>query len=155
MRRRLPSPALVIASIALFVALGGAGFAAATAFVRAAKPITLVTGSMSANGKLQGSLSHGTERSTGVYTLTIAGDTFAPNKLFPQVRAIVSSRTITVVGTNGAADKVLDPTCDTSGGDIASDGSATLEVDCFTYDPAAGWVPTDTAFDFQMLGPSR
>ena len=34
-------------------------------------------------------------------------------------------------------------------------GSATAEVDCFAYDPAAGWQPASTAFDFQIVGPSR
>ena len=154
MRRRLPSPALVIASLALFLALGGAGFAAATALVKAPKPVTLVSGSMSANGKLLGGLSHGTEKSTGVYTLTINGNTFAPNnKLFLQPRLSISPQVITINGS-GFEQKIA-PTCAVATETIAANGSATAEVDCFTYDAASGWVPADAAFDFQMLGPSR
>jgi hypothetical protein len=151
MRRRLPSPALVLASIALFAALGGAGYAAATAFVRSAKPITLVTGSMSANGKLVGGLMHGTERSTGVYTLTIIGDTFSPNLRFAAPHTSVTP-VITIFGKGAATNP---PNCVVSSEAMDSSGGATAEVDCFTYDPAAGWVPADTAFDVQMVGPSR
>jgi hypothetical protein len=154
MRRRLPTPALVIACIALFVALGGAGFAASVAMVKAPQLTTLVSGSMSANGKLIGGLSHGTERSAGVYTLTITGGTFAfNNKSFPQPRLSVTP-TLTIVGKAGAATPP--PSCAVASEAIASNGRATAEVDCFTYDAAAGgWVPTSTGFDFQMLGPSR
>ena len=151
MRRRLPSPALVLASIALFVALAGAGVAASVAFVRSPKPIALVPGNVSADGKVSGPRLSGARVSEGVYTLTIRGDTFAPNGAVARVQSMVSPQVITVVGTN----KVLDPTCDTSGESIASNGSATVEVDCFTFDPAAGWQPTDATFDFQMVGPSR
>lgn len=153
MRRRLPSPALVIASVALFVALAGSGVAAALALVRAPKPVTLVSGSMSADGKLIGGLSHGTERSTGVYTLTINGNTFAPNKSFLQPRLSITPQVITISGA-GFEQKVP-PTCEVASETIAANGSATAEVDCFTYDPASGWQPADAGFDFQMVGPSR
>ena len=109
---------------------------------------------MSANGKLIGGLSHGTERSKGVYTLTINGNTFAPNnKLFLQPRLSVSPQVITISGA-GFEQKVP-PSCNVATATIESNGSATAEVDCFTYDAATGWVPADAAFDFQMLGPSR
>jgi hypothetical protein len=153
MRRRLPSPALVIASIALFAVLGGAGFAASVALVRAPKPVTLVSGVMSANGKLIGGLSHGTERSTGVYTLTINGATFAPFKPFPEPRLSVTPHMITISGSG--FDQKVPATCEIASETIAKDGSATAEVDCFTYDPASGWKPASAAFDFQMLGASR
>jgi hypothetical protein len=154
MRRRLPSPALVIASIALFVALGGAGFAASLALVKAPQRTTLISGSMSANGKLIGGLSHGTERSTGVYTLTINGNTFAlHNKSFPQPRLSVTPQVITISGSG--FDQKVPATCEIASETIAQNGSATAEVDCFTYDPASGWHPADAAFDFQMVGPSR
>jgi len=153
MRRRLPSPALVIASLALFVALAGAGVAASLALVRSPKPVMLVSGSMSANGKLIGGLAHGTEKSTGVYTLTINGDTFAPNKTFLLPRMSVTPQVITISGS-GFEQKVP-PTCEVASETIAQNGSATAEVDCFTYDAASGWQPADAAFDFQMLGPSR
>ncbi len=152
MRRRLPSPALVIASIALFLALGGAGFAASLALVKAPQPTTLVSGSMSANGKLIGSLSHGTERSTGVYTLTINGDTFAHGRAaFPQPRLSVTP-TLTISGKGAAPNP---PTCSVVSEVIGANGGATAEVDCFTYEPAAGWMPTSVGFDFQMVGPSH
>jgi hypothetical protein len=153
MRRRLPSPALVIGSIALFAALGGAGFAASVALVKAPKPVTLVSGSMSANGKLLGGLSHGTERSPGVYTLTINGTPFAANKVFPLPRLSVTPHMITITGSG--FDRTVPATCEIANETIAKDGSATAEVDCFTYDPAAGWTPASAAFDFQLLGPSR
>jgi hypothetical protein len=151
MRRRLPSPALVIASIALFLALGGAGFAASLALVKAPKPITLVSGSMSASGKLIGGLSHGTEKSTGVYTLTIIGNTFGLTKAFPQPRLNVTP-TITVQGSGLAPSP---PSCAVASETIAANGGATAEVDCFRYDPATGWKPAEAGFDFQMVGPSR
>ena len=153
MRRRLPSPALIIASIALFVALGGAGFAASFALVKAPQPTKLISGNMSASGKLIGGLAHGTERSPGVYTLTISGSQFAlHNTSFPQPRLSVTP-TLTISGKNGAATNP--PTCTVVSEAIGANGGATAEVDCFTYNPAAGWVPTSAGFDFQMLGPSR
>ncbi len=147
MRRRLPSPALVIASVALFVALAGAGFAASLALVRAPRPVTLVSGHMPADGKLIGGLSHGTEKSTGVYTLTIRGDTFAPAK---HLRGKVEAVLFTSPG-----ERATPAQCNVASEDLTSSGGATAEVDCFTFDPAAGWQPAETAFDFQMIGPSR
>lgn len=138
---------------ALFVALGGAGFAASVAMVQAPQLTTLVSGSMSPNGKLIGSLAHGTERSTGVYTLTINGNGFAfANKSFPQPRLMVSPA-ITIVGKTGAPPSP--PSCAVASETIGSNHRATAEVDCFTYDAKAGWVPTNAGFDFQLLGPSR
>ena len=153
MRRGLPSPALVIASVALFAALAGAGFAASVALVKSPRPVTLVSGSMSANGKLIGGLSHGTERSTGVYTLTINGNPFAANKFFPQPRLSVTPQVITISGSG--FDQKVPATCEIASETMTPNGSATAEVDCFTYDPASGWKPADAAFDFQMLGASR
>ena len=138
--------------VALFLALSGAGFAAATAFVRSARPTTLVYGSMSADGKLVGGLSHGTERSTGVYTLTISGDTFVPGTL-SLVRSTISPQVITISGS-GFEQKVP-PTCQIATERITQNGGALLEVDCFTYDAASGWQPANAAFDFQIVGPSR
>jgi len=154
MRRRLPSPALVIASIALFVVLGGAGFAAATAFVRAAKPTALVFGSMSADGKLVGGLSHGTEISEGVYSITVRGDTFAPNGGLSLARSAITPQVITITGSG--FDQKLPPTCAIANEAVTPSGGATLAVDCFTYDAASGsWQPASAAFDFQIVGPSR
>jgi hypothetical protein len=152
MRRRLPTPALIIASIALFAALSGAGFAAARTLVAAPKASTLVYGRMSANGKLVGSWSRGTEKSTGVYTLTINGNTFAPNKAFAPGQVVVSPQVITISGS-GFAQKVP-PTCAVATETIASNGSERAEVDCFRYDAATGWVPADAGFDFQVVGPT-
>ena len=151
MRRRLPSPALVIASLALFVALAGAGVAAGLALVRSPQPIMLVPGNVSADGKVTGARLSGARESQGVYTLTIRGDTFAPSGKVAAVQSMVTPQVLTIAGSN----KVLDPTCDTSGERIASNGSATVQVECFTFDPAAGWRPTDAAFDVQISGPSR
>jgi hypothetical protein len=137
--------------IALFAALGGAGFAASLALVKTPKPVTLVSGSMSANGKLTGSLSHGTEKSTGVYTLTINGGAFAQRKaaLHPLNIQIAVDMNAKGVAT------IPPPACVVASEDLASNGGATAEVDCFAYDPAAGWKPAEAGFDFQMLGPSR
>jgi hypothetical protein len=100
-------------------------------------------------------LSHGTERSTGVYTLTINGLTFSPNnKVFLQPRLSVTPQVITISGS-GFQQKVV-PTCAVASESIRPNGSALAEVDCFTFDAAKGsWVPADAAFDFQMLGPSH
>jgi hypothetical protein len=38
---------------------------------------------------------------------------------------------------------------------ITATGGGLSEIDCFKYDPAVGWHPADTAFDFLMVGPSR
>ncbi len=109
---------------------------------------------MSANGKLIGGLSHGTERSKGVYTLTISGNQFAPNsKLFLAPRLSITPQVITISGSG--FEQKIPPTCTVASEKIAPNGGATAEVDCFTYDPAAGWAPTEAAFDFQMLGPSH
>jgi hypothetical protein len=150
MRRRLPSPALVIASLALFLALAGAGVAAGLALVRAPKPVILVSGSMSANGKWFGGLAHGSEKSTGVYTLTINGDTFAPNSTARGVHTFV-----TPLLRTGADGTTAPSHCGVSTETVASDGSAGVEIDCFAYDPAAGWQPADAAFDVQVLGPGH
>ena len=150
MRRRLPSPALVIASIALFVALGGAGFAASVALVKSPKPIALVPGNVSADGKVTGAHLRGARVSEGVYTLTIIGDTFARNRTVMPIQSLVSPHAYTIVVSN----TVIDPTCDTSGGSIGANGSAKVEVRCFAFDPATGWKPTDAAFDVQISGPN-
>jgi hypothetical protein len=135
--------------VALFVALAGAGVAASLTLVRAPKPVMLVSGNMPADGKLIGGLSHGTEKSTGVYTLTIRGDTFAPNGANAALRSVVTP----VVPANAVG--IGPPMCSVAAENVASNGGATAEVDCFSYDPAAGWQPASTAFDFQMVGPSR
>ena len=148
MRRRLPSPALVIASIALFVALGGAGFAASYALVKSPSPLTVVPGNVSASGKVTGSHLRGARTSQGVYTLTIIGRTFSQSGTVSAVQSLVTPQVITIVGSN----KVLDPTCDTSAPKFTSTGAAIVQVRCFTFDPAAGWAPTDAAFDVQFSG---
>ena len=147
--RRLPSPALVIASLALFVALAGAGTAASLFLVRAPKPVMLVSGDVSASGKVTGPRLTGGRQSVGVYTLTIRGDTFAPSPL-SKVHATAGPFTFT-----GHASRYSPAICNVASEDLAPNGSATAEVDCFTYDDVAGWQPTDVAFDFQMVGPSR
>jgi hypothetical protein len=133
----------------LFLALAGAGVAASLAVVKSAKPETLVAGSASANGKVSGPRVTGGRASVGVYTLTISGSTFSARTAgghawnnTPRYKA-------------GLGSKLSPPTCDTASEVFASNGSATVEVDCFTYDPATGWQPADTAFDFQMVGPSH
>jgi len=153
MRRRLPSPALVIASIALFLALGGAGFAASLALVKAPGAVNFVPASVSAHGKVTGRWVTGARVSEGVYTLTIRGDTFAPNAAITPIQSIVSPQVLTISGA-GFSRKVA-PTCETASKAIASNGAARVEVDCFTFDPASGWQPTDAAFDIQVIGPGR
>lgn len=155
MRRRLPSPALVIASIALFVALAGAGAAASLFLVRSTKPVMLMSGSVGLSGTISGAGLSGGRVSEGVYVITIRGDSFAPARNFPRVRATVTPEVITIIGGNGASAK-LAPSCAVASRNIASNGGATAEVDCFKFDAASGdWVPTDAAFDLQLVGPSR
>jgi hypothetical protein len=149
MRRRLPSPALVIASLALFVALAGAGVAASVALVKSPKPITLVPGSVSAAGKVTGAHLTGTRVSQGVYTLTISGNTFAATKA-PIAELFAVARTSTPGHQIHQAQY-----CGTAREAIASNGSATAEVDCLAYDPATGWTPADTPFDVEMIGPGH
>jgi hypothetical protein len=150
MRRRLPSPALVIASIALFVALGGAGFAASFVLVKSPKPLVLLPGNVSADGKVTGPHLSGARVRQGVYTLTIIGATFAPSSTVARIQSLVSPHVITIVGSN----KVIDPTCDTSAGRVAANGSAKIEIDCYRFDPGTGWQPADAAFDVQVSGPT-
>jgi hypothetical protein len=150
-RRRLPSPALVIASIALFLALTGAGVAASLAIIHSPHPTTLVSASVSSDGNVTGARITGGRESIGVYTLTIIGNTFAPNKTFAPGQTTVSP--LVIDDTAGAPR--IPPACDVASKNIARNGSATADVDCFTYAASTGWVPTDAAFNFLMLGPSR
>jgi hypothetical protein len=152
MRRRLPSPALVIASIALFLALAGTGAATEFAILRTGHPTRLVSGNVSTDGKVVGSGLTGGRKSAGVYTLTVTGNTFA-RKPFVTGQAIVSPIVLEAF-VNGRVVKVP-PSCDVAAKSFASNGSAKAEVDCFTYGGSTGWVPTDASFDFQMTGPSR
>lgn len=149
---RRPSPALIVAMAALFLALGGAGYAASVALVQSAKPLVLLPGSVSADGTVSGARMTGGRVSEGVYTLTIRGDSFAANRVSTPVHSIVSP-ILTIAGKG--VTKNTPPTCGVSSENIASNGSATVEVDCFTYDASAGWQPADTAFDFQIVGPGR
>jgi hypothetical protein len=156
MRRRLPSPAVVIASIALFVALAGAGVAASTAFVRSIKPMSIVAGSVDIGGTISGAGLSGGERSAGVYVITVRGDTFAPEAsraIWPHMHA-VASPTLTI---NGKGVTTIPPqACVVTSEDLASNGGGTVEVHCSAFDPATGsWEPTDMPFDLQVVGPSR
>jgi hypothetical protein len=148
MRRRLPSPALVIACVALFVALAGAGFAASYVLVKSPSAVTLVPGNVSASGKVTGSRLRGARVSEGVYTLTIIGRTFSPSLTIRGMQSMVTPQVITIVGSN----KVLGPSCDTSPPKFTSAGAAIVQVSCFTFDPALGWTPADAAFDVQFTG---
>ena len=155
MRRRLPSPALVLASIALFLALGGAGFAASLALVRAPQPVMLVSGGVGTDGTATGPGVSGGRVSEGVFVITIRGDMFAPtnNARTKHLRATVTPQFVDGTGTSARFDGP--PTCGVKSENIASNGGATVEVDCLTFDPATGWQPADAAFDLQMVGPSR
>jgi hypothetical protein len=153
MRRRLPSPAVVIASLALFVALGGAGFAASLALapVRSPNPLVLLPAGVSAAGKVTGPRMTGGRVSEGVYTLTIRGDTFAASKISTPIHTAVSAY---ADGTGTSAKFATPSTCEVATKTIAPNGSARLEVDCFAFG-SAGWKPADTAFDVQIAGPGR
>jgi hypothetical protein len=151
MRRRLPSPALVIASAALFAALAGAGFAASFAYVRSAKPITLIPASVSADGKVTGARVTGQRVSQGVYTLTIHGATFAANNAITPVQSMISPDVITIVGSN----RTTPSSCEVASQTVPSNGSAQLEVDCFSLDSStATWLPADAAFTVDISGPT-
>jgi hypothetical protein len=146
-RRRLPSPALVLASIALFVALGGAGFAASVALVKSAQPTMLVSGGVGTDGKATGAGVSGGRASEGVVVITIRGDMFArPTATPKRLRA-----TITPLYSVQRGARM----CGIGSEKIASNGGATAEVDCFEFVPGTGWQPADTAFDFQIVGPGR
>lgn len=145
-----PSPALVVASIALFVALGGAGVAATLALapVRSPQPLVLLPAHVSANGKVVGPRLTGSRSSAGVYTLTVRGDTFAPNATSRGVYTVNTS-----ILSKGAAPGPA--TCAVASENLTSNGGAKAEVDCYTFNGAVGWQPTDAAFDLQIAGPSR
>jgi hypothetical protein len=147
-RRRLPSPALVIASVALFVALGGAGFAASLALVKAPQPVTLVSGGVGTDGKATGAGLSGGRKSQGVYVITIRGDMFAPASASRHLRDKVEAVLRKGVTT-------IPPQCGIASENLTSNGGGKVEVDCFEYNPAVGWLPTDTAFDLLAVGPSR
>ncbi|MDX6481439.1 MAG: hypothetical protein QOG85_1949 [Gaiellaceae bacterium] len=151
--RRLPSPAVVIASVALFVALAGAGVAASTAFVRSIKPIAVLAGQVDIGGTISGAGLSGGEKSVGVYVITVRGDSFgSPSRLWPHIHAI-ASHTLTI---SGKGVTTIPPTCQVVSEDLASNGGGTVEVDCFDYDPATGSMqPADMPFDLQVIGPSR
>ena len=155
MRRHVPSPALIIASIALFLALTGAGVAASLAVIHSPHPTALVSGNVSTDGKVTGAHLTGGRESTGVYTLTISGNTFATNKTFAPGQTTVSPLVLEGYLTPDGKRVNVPPSCDVVHGAIAANGSAKAEVDCFTYGGSTGWVPTDASFDFLMLGPSR
>lgn len=141
---RRPSPALVVAMVALFVALGGAGFAASLALapVTSPKAVVMVPGSVSAAGKVTGARMTGGRVSTGVYTITISGGTFAPGRTG---QAFASARMVSGGGIN------IPQICDVASMDIALNGSARAQVDCFT--PGSGGLkPADAAFDLQIVG---
>jgi hypothetical protein len=118
--------------------------------VKAAKPTTLVSGNVAANGKVTGARVTGGRKSLGVYTLTISGNTFLPAASSRHLRDKVEAVLFTAPGQRAVPSQ-----CEVASEQLAANGGATSEVDCFTLDPAAGWQPTDSAFDFQMEGPSR
>jgi hypothetical protein len=135
--------------VALFLALGGAGFAASVALVKSAKPVVLLPASVSAAGKVNGARMTGGRVSAGVYTLTIRGDSFGLNKASTPVHSSVSP----ILTISGKGVTTIPPQCGVSSETLAANGSAKVEVDCFAYAPASGWQPADTAFDFQIVGP--
>jgi hypothetical protein len=151
MRRRLPSPALVIASVALFVALAGSGVAASLFLVRAPKPVMLVPASVSADGKVTGAGAHGQREGVGDYTITIRGDTFAPTATRLSVQSSVSP----VITISGSGLRNSPPICNIASETLGSNGSATAHVLCYSLDNGVTWEPQDVSFDFQMVGPSR
>ncbi len=138
---------------ALFVALGGAGVAASLALVRAPQATMQLTGSVSLDGLVSGPRLTGNRVSEGVYSLTIAGDTFAPTLRTKHLRAFVSAKLPAVTDPTGAHS--APPICEVASEAMASNGSATAEVDCITFDPGTLWEPADASFDVLFLGPSR
>ena len=155
MRGRVPSPALVIASIALFLALAGTAAATEFAILRTGHPTRLVSGSVSADGTVTGARLTGARQSTGVYTVIISGYTFATHKTFAPGQTTVSPLVLEGYLTSDGRRINVPPRCDVASQHIALNGSAKVEVDCFTYDAKTGWIPTDASFDFVMLGPAR
>ena len=133
------------------LALGGAGFAASLALVKAPQPITLVAGGVGTNGKVTGAGVSGGRQSKGVFVITIRGDMFAPSARTKHLRQVASAHLVYDVSGAPSAP----PTCAFGSNDFAANGSATATIDCFEFDRAAGWQPADAAFDFQIVGPSR
>ena len=152
MRRRLPSPALVIASVALFVALAGAGAAASLFLVRAPQPAMLVSGGVGPDGTVTGPGLSGGRVSEGDYVITIRGDMFSPtsNLRTKHLRMVVEP-TITI---DGRGVPTISPQCGVASTDISSNGGGTAHVVCYSLDNSV-WVEQDASFDLLLVGPSR
>lgn len=150
--RRLPSPAVVIASAALFVALAGAGAAASLFLVRAPQPTMLVSGQVGADGLVTGPGLSGGRVSEGDYVITIRGDMFSPTSSArtKHLRAFVEP-TFTV---NASGLRTIPPQCGVVSTDISSNGGGTARVLCYSVDGTT-WVEQDASFDLALLGPSR
>ncbi len=147
---RRPTPALVIACVALFAALGGIGFAASRA---TQYPLTSIRRlrtrvmKVPINGVVpKGSPITSKRVAVGVYALSTPAGSFA--KTFAPGQTTVSP--LVLEGKSGAP--TAPAICDLTSSQIESDGSAKVGVDCFAYG-STGWQPADTAFNVEIVGP--
>lgn len=113
----------------------------------------MLAANVSSDGKVTGARVHGERATTGVYTLTIIGDTFGSGAsgrhLRDKIEAVLFTPLLDRKSRNGTVTHCSGNDKDRT---AAPDGSIVLEVDCFAYDPASGWQPADSAFDVQMVG---
>jgi hypothetical protein len=132
--------------VALFAALGGAGFAAALSVfpVQAVKPTVYFAGRNTGAGP-NGQGLRVTHVSAGVYTLTISGEPFK--------RALApANMTLTPIVAQGKVQVPAPTVCDLTSSQIQANGSVTAGVVCQAFG-ATGWQPTDTAFNIAVSGP--
>ena len=143
---RRPSPALVVAMVALFVALGGAGFAAAMAVfpVQAVKPTVYFAGRVTGPG-VNGQGLKVTHVNTGSYTLTITGEPF-------KRASAPANMTVSPFVAPGKAEIPPPTVCNLTSSQIQTNGSVIAGVLCQSYS-STGWKPSDTEFNFALSGP--
>jgi hypothetical protein len=149
MRRRLPSPALVIGCIALFAALGGAGYAAVLTLspVQAIKPTVYAAGRIGTNAAVEAGVGvKAGHPDLGSYTLTISGEPF---------RRASAPALMTVSPLTPPTGKATAPPptlCNLISSQIQTTGIVTAGVRCYALSSGT-WKPADAEFDFALSGP--
>jgi hypothetical protein len=143
---RRPSPALIVGMVALFFALGGAGFAAALTLspVQAVKPTVYFSGRSTGAGP-NGQGLKVSNPSTGNYTLTITGQPF-------KRASAPANMTVTPFAALSKGEIPPPTVCDLTSSQIQANGSVIAGVVCQAYD-AGGWKPVNTAFNIAVSGP--
>ena len=132
--------------LALFLALGGAGFAASMAVfpVQAVKPTVYFAGRVTGAG-VNGQGLKVSHPSTGSYTLTITGEPF-------KRASAPANMTVSPFAVLGKAQIPPPTVCDLTSSQIQTNGSVIAAVVCQAYG-SGGWKPADTEFNFALSGP--